>query len=155
MGSSWTRDWTRVSCIGRWILYHWAPRKPTWLFSNLSSAVNSRFHGRVVGGRVQALHCKVCDWHIVLELLKIKMLEVASYLRITHSLKVLLECYLQWQVFAGSTPTCVKSFFSPLLGSKTICFSNLYFPCRVTEGLDSVLTSSAIGHGNLSFEKQK
>ena len=59
------------------------------------------------------LHCKVCDWHIVLELLKIKMLEVASYLRITHSLKVLLECYLQWQVFAGSTPTCVKSFFPP------------------------------------------
>ena len=29
-GSSWPRDWTRVSCIfctGRWILYHWA----TWL----------------------------------------------------------------------------------------------------------------------------
>ena len=25
-GSSWTRDQTCVSCIGRWILYHWA----TW-----------------------------------------------------------------------------------------------------------------------------
>ena len=25
-GSSWPRDQTRVSCIGRWILYHWA----TW-----------------------------------------------------------------------------------------------------------------------------
>ena len=25
-GSSWTRDQTHVSCIGRWILYHWA----TW-----------------------------------------------------------------------------------------------------------------------------
>ena len=25
-GSSWPRDWTWVSCIGRWILYHWA----TW-----------------------------------------------------------------------------------------------------------------------------
>ena len=24
--SSWPRDWTHVSCIGRWILYHWA----TW-----------------------------------------------------------------------------------------------------------------------------
>ena len=26
-GSSWLRDWTRlscVSCIGRWVLYHWA-----------------------------------------------------------------------------------------------------------------------------------
>ena len=119
-------------------------------------AVNSRFHGRVAEGGVRVLHCKVCDWHVVLELLKMKMLEVASYLRITHSLKVLLECYLQWHVFTGSTPTCVKSSPPhPLLGSKTICFSNLYSSCRVTEGLDSVLTSSAIGHGNLSFEKQK
>ena len=27
MGSSWTRDRTHVSCIGRWILYHWATRE--------------------------------------------------------------------------------------------------------------------------------
>ena len=26
-GSSWPRDWTHVSCIGRWILYHWAMRE--------------------------------------------------------------------------------------------------------------------------------
>ena len=26
VGSSWTRDQTRVSCIGRWILYQWATR---------------------------------------------------------------------------------------------------------------------------------
>ena len=26
-GSSWPRDGTRISCIGRWILYHWATRK--------------------------------------------------------------------------------------------------------------------------------
>ena len=26
-GSSWPRDQTRVSCIGRWILYHWATIK--------------------------------------------------------------------------------------------------------------------------------
>ena len=25
-GSSWHRDWTHISCIGRWFLYHWA----TW-----------------------------------------------------------------------------------------------------------------------------
>ena len=30
-GFSWPRDWTHVSCIGRWILYHWA----TWEASNL------------------------------------------------------------------------------------------------------------------------
>ena len=27
VGSSWTRDWTRVSCIGRWILNQWAIRE--------------------------------------------------------------------------------------------------------------------------------
>ena len=26
-GSSWPRDQTHISCIGRWILYHWAPGK--------------------------------------------------------------------------------------------------------------------------------
>ena len=25
--SSWPRDWTCVSCIGRWVLYHWATRE--------------------------------------------------------------------------------------------------------------------------------
>ena len=24
-GSSWPKDWTHISCIGRQILYHWAP----------------------------------------------------------------------------------------------------------------------------------
>ena len=27
VGSSWFRDWTCVSCTGRWILSHWAPRE--------------------------------------------------------------------------------------------------------------------------------
>ena len=27
-GSSQTKDWTHVSCIGRWILYHWVTGKP-------------------------------------------------------------------------------------------------------------------------------
>ena len=26
-GSSWLRDWTHVSCISRWILYHWPTRE--------------------------------------------------------------------------------------------------------------------------------
>ena len=25
-GSSWPKDWMHVSCVGRWILYHWATR---------------------------------------------------------------------------------------------------------------------------------
>ena len=27
VGSSWIKDRTRVSCVGRWILYHWATRE--------------------------------------------------------------------------------------------------------------------------------
>ena len=34
-GSSWPRDWTRISCIGRWILYHWA----TWEAPSRAHAV--------------------------------------------------------------------------------------------------------------------
>ena len=26
-GSSWPRDWTHISCIGRWILYHWVTQE--------------------------------------------------------------------------------------------------------------------------------
>ena len=30
-GSSWPTHWTWVSCIGRWILYHWATREACFL----------------------------------------------------------------------------------------------------------------------------
>ena len=33
MGSSWTRDWTRVPCTARWILNHWTTREV--VFSNM------------------------------------------------------------------------------------------------------------------------
>ena len=33
VGSSWIREPARVSCIGRWVLYHWATREALhWLF---------------------------------------------------------------------------------------------------------------------------
>ena len=35
VGSSWIRDQTCVSSIGRWILYHWAPRKALYVGSTL------------------------------------------------------------------------------------------------------------------------
>ena len=28
--SSWSRDWTRISCTGRWVLYRWATREAQW-----------------------------------------------------------------------------------------------------------------------------
>ena len=38
-GSSWIRDWTQVSCIGRRFLYHWATRRAP---ESISVAVNGR-----------------------------------------------------------------------------------------------------------------
>ena len=32
VGSSWTRNQTGVSCIGRWILYHWATKEARFIF---------------------------------------------------------------------------------------------------------------------------
>ena len=34
-GSSWPRNWTQVSCIGRWILYHWATREALYMYKYL------------------------------------------------------------------------------------------------------------------------
>ena len=40
-GSSWPRDWTHISCIGRQVLYHWA----TWkACGKVLSIVKSRLH---------------------------------------------------------------------------------------------------------------
>ena len=49
--SSWIRDWTLISCIGRQILYHWATREapffslliiwPNKSYSNLEAFINS------------------------------------------------------------------------------------------------------------------
>ena len=41
VGSSWTRDWTCVPCIGRWILNHCATREAPHLFNvDLSHKLN-------------------------------------------------------------------------------------------------------------------
>ena len=42
-GSSPSRDWTHISCIGRRIFYHWGTREPRfWLFADLCDCVPSR-----------------------------------------------------------------------------------------------------------------
>ena len=43
MGSSWIRDQSCVSCIGRWILYHSATREDLPLLSDISMSVSSEF----------------------------------------------------------------------------------------------------------------
>ena len=42
-GSSWPRNWTHISCIGRWILYHWA----TWEAQLRPSAAQFSCHSAV------------------------------------------------------------------------------------------------------------
>ena len=34
-GSSWPRGWTHVSCIGRWILHHWATREASLILNRV------------------------------------------------------------------------------------------------------------------------
>ena len=40
-GSSWSRDRTCVSCVGWWILYHWATREAIRIYSNNKKEGNS------------------------------------------------------------------------------------------------------------------
>ena len=45
MVSCWVRDWTRVSCIGGWIPYHWARRHALKMnFSHMRTSMSSH-HG--------------------------------------------------------------------------------------------------------------
>ena len=43
-GSFQPRDWTCVSCIGRWILYHWATRETQYYNFFIHSSVKSNGH---------------------------------------------------------------------------------------------------------------
>ena len=46
-GSSWPKDWTLISCIGKSILYHWATRKASLcLESPCSTSAQRRGSGR-------------------------------------------------------------------------------------------------------------
>ena len=45
-GSSWPRDWTWVSCLGRWILYHWVMREAPWVCIFSLSLVFLKSKGR-------------------------------------------------------------------------------------------------------------
>ena len=46
VGSSWTRARTRVPCIGRWILNHWAPREVPTLQSNIELSIKMKLGKR-------------------------------------------------------------------------------------------------------------
>ena len=54
-GSSQPRDWTRVSCIGRQILYHWATWEASHEYTYLKQ--NRKFPGGLAV-RTQSFHCQ-------------------------------------------------------------------------------------------------
>ena len=62
------RDWTCVSyvtCIGRWVLYHWATCKPLWFFESESRSVVSNFCNPMdytVHGILQA---RIQEWVVI------------------------------------------------------------------------------------------
>ena len=55
-GSSWPRDRTRVSCIGRWILFHWVMRETQKVKSH------TRFWGLSIKRNVKWL---ITNFHII------------------------------------------------------------------------------------------
>ena len=72
-GSSWPRDWTHVSyisCIGRWILYHWDIKEPHSCSLGLLWGCLTQFRGVVLGRRWGSVNWEVSlsqkttyQWH--------------------------------------------------------------------------------------------
>ena len=55
--SSWPRGWTHISCIGRQILYHWAPEKPMFQTEWVGCSVVSQCLRPMDYMRPARLHC--------------------------------------------------------------------------------------------------
>ena len=81
-GSSWLTNWTHISCIGRWILYHWATKEAQ--FNNTPSYIGIRRF-----------------WEI-------KLLEESVYLSLMHMVEVLIFCFfsLDTKSLISNLPNC-------------------------------------------------
>ena len=67
MGSSYIRDRTCVSCIGRWPLYHWAIREALSLFFELSFLL---FSHSVMSNPLRPMDCNMPGFHVLHHLLE-------------------------------------------------------------------------------------
>ena len=47
-GSSQPRDWTLTSCIGSWVLYHWATREANLILRDIRSFKDKEFCRKVI-----------------------------------------------------------------------------------------------------------
>ena len=85
MWSSWTGDGTRVSCIGRWILYDWATREAPRTFLEHSSLNSVQSLSRVrlfAAPRTAARHASLSitnSWSL-LRLMSIESMMPSNYL---------------------------------------------------------------------------
>ena len=64
-GSSWPRDWTCISCIGRWILHGF---RGSWIHSGLCQSLVSAMYGCPLrdGAHLQSLFGKCTDFFCIL-----------------------------------------------------------------------------------------
>ena len=83
-GSSQPRDQTHISCINRWILYHWA----TWKVQSVCSAY--QIYSYYAEGRRQMLH----EEDLLLRLFSLNSNTQTNILKIKHFKK-----YLAWCLF--------------------------------------------------------
>ena len=63
-GSSWPRDWTHISCTGKWILYHWATHTHTAIYIYLHLQIDrykktEKIRFRVLKMEVEIKHQKL------------------------------------------------------------------------------------------------
>ena len=73
-GFCWPRDWTHVSCIGKWILYHWATWETQgniaiWHDRDWLEPTRFKIAGELISSRLPASlnsHCNIlayAEWH--------------------------------------------------------------------------------------------
>ena len=66
VGSSWTADWTRVPCIDRQILYHWAAREALICWALLWQGLKHQCSFRIDNSRLGGGPTKSNQWHWVI-----------------------------------------------------------------------------------------
>ena len=80
-GSSWLRDWTCISCVGRWILDHQATREAPWTSETIFLCVSKTPTARTCQVRVFwyiltsecSLRCSIlehrmlCTWNLTIQ----------------------------------------------------------------------------------------
>ena len=86
-GSSWPRNWTHVSCIGRQILYHWASREALTASArrlittkrSFSDENSVSFIKRKKSGRYE-INLFICYWNVTVNTYSIFAIYTISYI---------------------------------------------------------------------------